>query len=403
MNNIFENKKIMDFIDKYRWILVFLCGIPFFNDTYVPIQGLLDRYMDHLKVFVVLILAVLMFIRKKKISPLAIVLIIYEAWWMITTAINYPLSNQEAFYKTTIDIADILAMFLIVEYFLDTPEHLIKGLMLNMELAIYPNLVTVILQNIPGDRYYLIGFYAVLILWLLPAICVGAMHIILNKGYIRGSLLIAFSLLTSILVSCATTTVAFMGMFGFIILGLLLRKIPKTKNFKLPIWIFVSLAVLGSALIMVYSGGDFPLIDYFIEKVLHRTTHFTGRIHIWRAAIEMIKEKPIIGHGYRVNVTTVYNFTVIHCHNQLLQVLNVKGIIGLIIIAIFHIIMCKKIDKSQNTISRLILSGAVFGVCITYMTEAYKKFFRLYLVFFLAYHVDELIRNKLNGTEELMN
>ena len=197
MNNIFKNKKIIDFIDKYRWILVFLCGIPFFNDTYVPIQSLLDRYMDHLKVFVVLLLAFLIFIRKKKISPLAIVLIIYEAWWMITTAINYPLSNQEAFYKTTIDIADILAMFLIVEYFLDTPEHLIKGLMLNMELAIYPNFVTVILQNIPGDRYYLIGFYAVLILWLLPAICVGAMHIILNKGYIRGSLLIAFSLLTS--------------------------------------------------------------------------------------------------------------------------------------------------------------------------------------------------------------
>ena len=397
-----NNEKLNAFIQKYKWIFVFLCGVPFFNDTYVPIQGLLDRYMDHLKMFVVALLFVLMLIRKKKISPLAIILIVYEAWWMITTAINYPLSNQEAFYKTTIDIADILAMFLIVEYFLDTPEDLIKGLMLNMELAIYPNFVTVILQNIPGDRYYLIGFYAVLILWLLPAICVGTLHIILNKGYIRGTLLIAMSLLTSLLVSCATTTVAFMGMAGFIALGLILKKIPKTKDLKLPVWVFVLLAVSGSAFIMVYSGGNFPLIDFFIEKVLHRTTHFTGRIHIWRAAIDMIKEKPIIGHGYRVNVTTVYNFTVIHCHNQLLQVLNVKGVIGLAIIAVFHIVMCKKIDQSSDTIARLILSGAVFGVCITYMTEAYKKFFRLYLVFFLAYHVDELLRNKLSGTQELL-
>lgn len=403
MGGILKNEKLNQWILKYRWIFVFLCGIPFFNDTYVLIQGLLDRYMDHLKIFVVILLFALMFIRKKKISTLAMILIIYEAWWMITTAINYPLSNQEVFYKTTIDIADILAMFLIVEFFMDTPNDMIRGLLLNMELAIYPNFVSVILRNVPGDRYYLLGFYAVLILWLLPAICVGTLHVIFNKGYIRGLLLIFMSLLTAILVSCATTTVAFMGMTAYIIFGLVLKKLVKSKDIKLPIWIFVLMAVLGSALIMIYSGGDFPLIDFFIEKVLHRSTHFTGRIHIWRAAIEMIKEKPIIGHGYRVNVTTIYNFTVIHCHNQLLQVLNVKGAIGLVIIAIFHIVMCNKIDRSKNTLSRLVLSGAVFGVCITYMTEAYKKFFRLYLVFFLAYHVDELIKNKFGGINDLLD
>ena len=37
--------------------------------------------------------------------------------------------------------------------------------------------------------------------------------------------------------------------------------------------------------------------------------------------------------------------------------------------------------------------AAVFAISITYITESYKKFFRFYLVFFIAYHVGELLKN----------
>lgn len=378
------------------WLLVFLCALPFFNDAYVPIQGFLDLFMDNAKTVVVVLLLFLYIKNKKKFSLLTIILFLMEIWWLISTLINYPIKgNDYVYFKLFFDIMSILAMGLIVEYFKDTPKDLIKGLMLNLELAIYPNFVTVLLKNIPGDRYYLIGFYAVLILWFMPAICVSTIYMIQNKKYIRGSLLIGISLLSAAIVRCATITVAFLGMFGTIMLGFILFKTNKFKDYKIPLSVLFVIAVLLNVFVLfVYSGGNYPIIDLFIEKFLNRSTTFTGRTPIWAEAIKMIKDKPIIGHGFRPEVPANWGTGyVIHAHNMFLQELNARGIIGLLIFVLFHIVLCIKVDKSKNTFARLVMVGACFGISLTYITEAYKKFFRLYLVFFIAYYIDDLIKD----------
>lgn len=396
-------ERIIEFFNKNkRWIFVFLCALPFFNDAYVPIQGFLDLFMDNAKTVVVVLLLFLYIKNKKKFSLLTIILFLMEIWWLISTLINYPIKgNDYVYFKLFFDIMSILAMGLIVEYFKDTPKDLIKGLMLNLELAIYPNFVTVLLKNIPGDRYYLIGFYAVLILWFMPAICVSTIYMIQNKKYIRGSLLIGISLLSAAIVRCATITVAFLGMFGTILLGFILFKTNKFKNFKIPLSLLFVIAVLLNVFVLfAYSGGSFPLIDVFIQKVLNRSTSFTGRTMIWEVAIGMIKEKPFFGHGFRPDVPLSNGLTVIHAHNKFLQELNVGGVVALFIFVLFHIVLCIKVDKSKNTFARLVMVGACFGISLTYITEAYKKFFRLYLVFFIAYYIDDLIKDYIGIKKE---
>lgn len=394
-------EKIKGIMKNYRWVIVFLFAVPFFNDVYTGYQIIPDWIMDYLKILAFAALLISMIVCKKKISPLAFVLFLYEMWWFASTLINYPELEGDMLHKSICDIANTLSMALIVEYFKDDPKSLVMGLMLNFELAIYPNFITVILKNIPGDRYYLLGFYAVLILWIMPAICVAVLYMSLWKKYIRASILILISLTTIVMVKCATETVAFLGMIGIIVLGLILFKIKKLQNIKVSLSLFLVLALLLNAFILfAYNGGSFPLVDFIIEKFLGRSTTFTNRVYIWEEAIRMIKEKPIIGHGYRPEVTGSW-FSVIHAHNQILQVLNARGIIGLILFAVFHILLCIKVDKSKNTFERLVMVGACFGIFLTYITEAYKKFFRLYLVFFLAYHIDELIRDRINNRDYL--
>lgn len=391
-----QGRGTTELIQKYRWIIVFLMAVPFFNDSYSVM--LVDEWlMEIFKILVFLSLIAILAICRRKISGLTVVLFSIELWWLISTLLNYPLSQKMVYHKLLIDIVNALSVALIVEINIDDPLSLVKGLILNMELAIYPNFYTVVTSP-KGSDYFLLGYDAVLVLWIIPAICVGFLYIAMNRKIIRGSLLIAASVLTAFIVWSATTIVALLAMFGFVFLSFIFSRIGKLKDIKIPASLFVILAaVLNVFVLFAYSGGHFPLIDFFIEKILHKSTSFTGRTEIWQEAIRMIKEKPLIGHGFRpeVHVSNGYADIFIHSHNQLLQRLNATGIIGLLLFALFHVELVRKLDRSENTFERTTMVAGVLGICMTYITDAYKKFFRFYLVFFLAYYVDEMIRNRM--------
>ena len=222
--------RVKGFLSNNRWLIVFIMMIPFFNDSYENFKILPDWIMDRCRIIVFFILAIVLIVKKKQPSLLLCALFAMEAWWMITTVINYGFSYSEATYKTFIDIINALSVALIVETFKEDGKSLINGLILNMELAIYPNFVTVVMNH-ADHGYYLLGYYAVLILWILPAICIGALYIILNKRYARGSILIMISILTAAITWCATIIVAILGMMGLVFLAFLLHETKWLKDY----------------------------------------------------------------------------------------------------------------------------------------------------------------------------
>ena len=395
-------EKIKNFFKNNRWLLVFICAIPFFNDSYGSYQLIPDWDMDYIKIAVFLFLVSGFIKYKKKPSKLFIVLFVMEMWWLFSTLMNYPLSDTTSYRKLIIDIINALSVSLLIEYFKDDPSSILKGLMLNFELSLYPNLISVFVDLIPHFRHYILGYYALLILWIIPAIVVSLLYMVNEKKYIRGSILIIACIVTSIEVWCATIIASLFGISFVLLFGLLLFKSKKLSKYKIPLMlIFVFVFVANLFVLFVYTGGNYPVIDFIIEKILRRSTTFTGRVPIWQEALNMFKQSPIYGNGFRPSVTIPGGFTAIHSHNQFLQRLNATGAIGLMLFVLFHILLSLKVDSSKNTIQRLIVVSACFGIFLTYITEAYKKFFRFYLVFFIAYHIDEFVINKISGKEEL--
>ena len=391
---IIHMKKAIDrgieYLKKEKWIMIFLIMIPFFNDSYVSAKVVNDLVMDFLKIVSFSFLAFLHVREKKRLSCLAIILIIMEMWWLIATLLNYPVSERRVYYKMLIDIINAFSVALCVEHFIDEPIALLKGTMLNMELALYPNLIYVLLDY-PGKRVYLLGADTAFVLWLLPAVCISALYILFTGKKLRASILITACITTLLKTRCATAVVAFMGMAAALLIGLLLYR--KQKIYLFPLLIVSLLANLF--VLFVYTGGSFPILDFFIEKILGKSVTFTERTVIWEEAMRMIREKPFFGHGFRpqINVSNSFADSFQHSHNQILQQLNAGGIVGLLLFAVFHIELCRKADKTDHSRARLLVVAAVFAVSITYITEAYKKFFRFYLVFFIAYHVGELLKN----------
>ncbi len=386
--------KARDLITKFGWIIVFLFMIPFFNDGYFGIALVENWIMEIFKNLAFVGLILIMVIKRRKPSVLFMTLMAMQIWWLISTLLNYPLSETEVYRKMWFDIIESWSVALVVECFNDDPRNLFNGLMLNLELCIYPELVTRIMDY-PGGAYYILGYYSLTILWILPAIITAFGYMSYHKRYVRGGLLIAASLLLTMMLGCATITVSILGFIGVTAFGLLLSRLKKKETAKIPAWLILALAFLGNIFVLfVYTGGKFPLIDLFIEKFLHKRTNFTERTIIWENAIKMIKEKPWIGHGYRPEVIGYQGDSFIHAHNQFLQQLNARGIVGFVPFLFFHIVLIRKLDRTEDSLARTIALASCFGVWITYMTEGYKKFFRLYLVMFIAYFIKELLMKK---------
>ena len=405
MEETFDKIKLL--IKENRWIMVFLCAVPFYNDGYVSFQILSDWQMDYVKVLVFCCLMALMIIKRKKFSLLFLSLSVFEIWWLIATIANYPFSETTVYHKTIIDIINALTVSLIVEYFKDDKNSLLLGLLFSFELAVYPELISVI-RNINQNNTYILGFYSTSVLWILPALCVAALCLINTSQKIRSVLLIFACIFIEIKIWCATMIVSLLGQIGLFVFGLLLMVVARKTNkkpIKILLSVFIALSILGNVFVLFfYTGGSFPAIDAFIEKFLRRTTTFTERVVIWQESIRMIKEKPWIGHGFRpvVDVANSFADSYTHSHNQILQCLNARGIVGLAFFTIFHVILCYRTDRIQkNTVDRLVAISSAFAVTITYITEGYKKFFRFYLVFFLAYHIDEIIKDKITNTKSL--
>ena len=151
-------------------------------------------------------------------------------------------------------------------------------------------------------------------------------------------------------------------------------------------------------IVFAFTGNaeNYPVITFFIEKILQKSTAFTERDVIWVESIRLIKERPIIGYGFKPALNVIQSAgprIYPHCHNQILQRLCATGIIGLIQFIIFHFELIRKIDSGKNTYAKIVAMAAVFAVSITYITEAYKKFFIFYVVYFVAYFVEELLDN----------
>ena len=124
---------------------------------------------------------------------------------------------------------------------------------------------------------------------------------------------------------------------------------------------------------------------------MHRQPSFTGRDQLWQKAKVLIKYKPIFGYGYGKGVYADYATTELHPHNDILNRILVGGIIFLVLYLVVNYILNRKIDKQNDSILKILVVSLLFGIYLTFITEAYTNVYLYYIVFFLAYHLDEIV------------
>lgn len=110
-----------------------------------------------------------------------------------------------------------------------------------------------------------------------------------------------------------------------------------------------------------------PIVSFITSDVLHKDVTLTGRVDIWQGITELVRQKPLFGHGLMENPLQTYfdegyNHGYVHAHSAFLQTLYEGGILTLA--AVFALLTAAAAKLRRCSDRKL---AGIFGIVIFMM------------------------------------
>lgn len=335
---------------------------------------------------------------KAALKLVTAIVMLLQAWILVSTIINHGLINSTVF-----KLMKLFVLCLTIDLYSNDISRLIKCLMLHFEIYVYSNFISVIMfpnglisrQSIAYEgsatAEWVLGWHHYFKVWFMPALLIAWLY----RDYYKKSK--RCYILTLVIIVTESFWGASTGLTG-VIFYLLLLLIPWIKKVLTPIRAAVLAGFLIISIVFVqrYNYLSFILRDLYSDNLT-----FSGRVTIWRAAINAFERSPLIGYGVRAGTTDIVNILGVgawatHCHNQILQIMFEGGVIALILFLILvtvNIKCCIKAWKIENTnVSRICLY-ALFVYLIIGITEQYE-YVPMYLILIFPFYI---CRDKLQS------
>src|SRR5699024_2265529 len=169
--------------------------------------------------------------------------------------------------------------------------------------------------------------------------------------------------LTTIKVWSATTLSALGIIFGLLIFYHVYPKISFLLN---PFYAYI-IGIITTILIAVYEIQRY--FTFFIEKILHKSVNFTGRMTLWNNTINLIKEKPIFGHGIELSNVTFDKIGKATAHNHYLNLIYNGGIIYLVLTCFLVYSIVEKTKKYRYTNLIVYINVILIGYFVYFLAE----------------------------------
>ena len=145
-------------------------------------------------------------------------------------------------------------------------------------------------------------------------------------------------------------------------------------NWKLGITLIAVLIITGIIFVEIFGRAEDGLV-YQAREIMHGNIDdefATKRVYIWRNALSVMMERPVIGSGpdtfgYVFPIKAQYFYDVFYdkAHNEYLQILICQGFLGLILYLVFLFILFTKsiLPASKNPLLMAALA-AFTGFCV---------------------------------------
>lgn len=367
-----------------KWLVFFLL-FPHFKPAILQYMYVrLDLLFDIGRFLSALLILFLYVLKKRVPSKPVWILLLLQIWILIATYIK----NSDDLYEAVLGVASIVTVVLIIDMFSKALSSLLRGIVLNFEIAVYMNLFSVVffpkgmaLQNTGNPCYFLAGRNG-FILFCLPAIVVSLLCMQKSKRKLRYITLIIASC-AQIIIKWSATSIVSLIAFG-LVLACIETKCYRWITYKR---IFVCTMAIN-LLISVFRIMDrITWIVQIIESGLRRDASLTGRTMLWDSAYKKILASPWIGYGRGALANENLGLS---SHNQWMQFLLEGGLLALVLFLLFNFVIGKQLEKYKDYQLAGIFFAAFTALYMCFISDVYCGASWFYIIYILAYHIDEL-------------
>lgn len=201
--------------------------------------------------------------------------------------------------------------------------------------------------------------------------------------------------MVSVIVAASSAGTLVLGFWLlYIICVPVIKRIKQNKIFDNYI-LYIVAAVFVFFSIVIWNVAE--IFAPIIVDLLGKDLTFTTRTRIWVRAIELIKEKPLLGYGALAGESVsnmfygVPDFTTVH--NQYLGELFRGGIVLLTIFIIILVMAFRKLAKYKEINGGKIMTFGLFCLLLWWMMESITSMY-LILVLFICYHMPNNLENQ---------
>ena len=359
-------------------IFIFFLLFPHFKTPYIEIVPLLDMIFNILRVISTFtILCLIAFnadARTDDNSSWRENLLLYLGYFgsiLISTIVN-----RANTYLFIILMLSQLSALIICQYYASvSPLNLIRAIFLVGELYVYINFITLLLYP-EGmwrdwknwtDNWFL-GFKNQFIPYFLVFFVAALLRMRFVGGYLRSVLLIIIMMISLILADSSTSIVIFVLMVMALVL---------TQRSKGGVINAVSLSIINvMAFILVVILRSNVMFSFIFDIFLNKSRSMTLRTGLWDEIMNLIRERPLLGYGYRSGKETSsflgQGTWAVHAHNMVIECLFIGGVFCLSFFLIINIRLVNRLYCNRIYYLAQVLAICLFGLNIGYLTEAYN-------------------------------
>ena len=376
-------------IDKkvfYKWICLVLLTFPHVKPDYITQVESLDVLFDAGRIVSSFVLLFWIFLKKRKISKITILICVTEIYVFVITCIR----NGDT-WKCMTAISSIISIVLLYDV-IKEKKVLYSSQLFCFEVVIYINLITEILypetmyivssfaDNLNATtRCWFLGYYNNHSKWFLPALLFAFLYKN-NTGKKMRAYCLTIAIYVSALMVWSGGVLA--AIFSMALVYVFLKN--KTMIFNYYSYWMAQVFFLITVIILKFQN----LFRWLIDDILEKWKSLELRMVLWDRTLSLILKRPIFGHGIWKSIDREIELNLTwgcHAHNLILEVLYQGGIIYLFLFVCIVITAGKSLLIYKNNERSKIIAIVFLGWCIHSMVDPFISSF-LMGMFVIAYH-----------------
>lgn len=376
-------------IDKkefYKWVWLVLLTFPYIKPDYIGQVAVLDVFFDVGRIVSSFIIVFWIFVKKIKISKIAILICFAELYVFAITYIR----NGDTWKCMVASLSAISIVFLydIVK----GGKILFSSQMFCFEVVIYINLITEILfpetmyvvsssaDNLnAATRCWFLGYYNNHSKWFIPALLFAFLYKNVTGRKLRTYCLTIAIFISALIVWSGGVLIS---VFSMALVYILFKNETKIFNY----YSYWTLQVIFFIVVIILKLQN--LFRWFIDNVLGKWGSLESRMLLWEKTLYFIRKHPILGHGMWRSIDREIELNITwgcHAHNLLLEILYQGGIIYLFLFVYIILTAGKSLFLYRDSERSKIIAIAFLGWCMHSMVDPFISPF-LIGMFVIAYH-----------------